>query len=148
MNTGRYLYSCTMKYLIYLSTSVQLLSDQEIHALLEKARARNASNNITGVLLYHEGNFIQLLEGDTKDVDSTYERIGHDPSHKNLIVIAEGDLDQRNFGTWTMGFQKATAKEFADVEAYSDPAKLQNLAGTDNHPALAMLKTFVKTNLG
>lgn len=137
-----------MKYLIYLSTSVQLLNDQEIHALLEKARTRNAENNITGVLLYHEGNFIQLLEGAPEEVDGTYERISKDPSHKNLIVIAEGDLDHRNFGSWTMGFQKASAKEFADVEASSDPGKLQNVEGSDSHPALAMLKTFVKTNLG
>ncbi|OOQ61418.1 BLUF domain-containing protein [Mucilaginibacter pedocola] len=135
-----------MKYLIYLSTAVDLLDEQEIHNLLAKSRARNASNDITGILLYHEGNFIQLLEGEQAKVDETLERIAGDPSHKNIIVIDEGDLDERNFGAWSMGYQKATAKELADIEAYTDPQKLEQASGS--HPALSILKTFVKTNLG
>lgn len=137
-----------MKYLIYLSTAVNLFDDQSILDLLEKSRTRNAANNITGILLYHEGNFIQLLEGDADDVDATLTRISKDPQHKNIIVIDEGDLGERNFGNWSMGFQRATAKELADIEAYTDPKKLHDEAAADSHPALAMLKTFVKTNLG
>lgn len=137
-----------MKYLIYLSTSVNLLDDAAIHELLNKSRARNAAANITGVLLYHDGSFIQLLEGAAEDVDSTFARISKDASHKNVIVIDEDNLDHRNFGDWSMGYKRATREEFEGIEAYTDPRKVAERSTGESHPALTSLKTFVQANLG
>ena len=115
--------------------------------MLTKSRERNAANNITGVLLYYEGSFIQLLEGEELAVDETFRRISEDRSHRQIMVVNEGELEERNFAAWSMGFQKATAESVADMEAYIDPRKLTELAASDSHPALIMLNTFVRANL-
>jgi hypothetical protein len=134
-----------MKNLLYLSTSRTLLNDDVLLDILESARINNKKHNVTGVLLYSEGSFIQVLEGVDDDVDAIFEKIGQDIRHKNIIVMMDGPLAQRNFPDWTMGF--------ASVDADKSTALIDNLITTDkvlsqrgDHPAVAMLKVFIETN--
>ncbi|AYL98417.1 BLUF domain-containing protein [Mucilaginibacter celer] len=136
-----------MKYLIYLSTAVNLFSQDQLEELLKKARANNAKKSVTGMLLYYDGSFIQVLEGDATDVDAVYDTIKADNRHKDLIKIADGEHDERAFAAWSMGFRRGTATEFAELEAFTDPRKLSELVSGSDHPAFIMLKTFVRTNL-
>jgi hypothetical protein len=136
-----------MKYLIYLSTAVELFTQQQLEELLKKARANNAEKAVTGMLLYNDGSFIQVLEGVAADVDNVFNTIKADKKHKNIITIAEGEDDERAFAAWWMGFRRATPKEVTDFEAFADPGNLKNLALNSDHPAFNMLKTFVNTNL-
>ncbi|MEO3405897.1 BLUF domain-containing protein [Mucilaginibacter sp. CAU 1740] len=136
-----------MKYLIYLSTAVNLFNQDQLEELLKKSRANNAEKSVSGMLLYYDGSFIQVLEGNAADVDSVYDVIKADKRHKNLIKIAEGEHDERAFAAWSMGFRRGTATEFAEFEAFTDPRKINELATNSDHPAFIMLKTFVRTNL-
>ena len=52
--------------------------------ILEKSRANNQIKGITGALVYVEGTFLQILEGNESDVRSLSERIVHD-EHPNLL---------------------------------------------------------------
>ena len=56
-----------MFYLIYVSSAIKLMHDDELLLLLEKARENNSRLGITGMLLYKEGNFMQMLEGGKED---------------------------------------------------------------------------------
>lgn len=136
-----------MKYLIYLSTAVNLFSQDELEKLLEKSRKNNAAKDVTGLLLYHDGSFIQVLEGEPGTVDNVFKTIETDPRHKHIITIAEGEHDGRAFSKWSMGFHRASAKEMAELEAYTDPKKVKDLLPGEDHPAFTMLKTFATTNL-
>ncbi len=49
--------------IVYLSSATNLMTDAEIEALLVSARNSNAAQNITGVLMYLDGNFVQCIEG-------------------------------------------------------------------------------------
>ncbi len=48
--------------IVYLSSATNLMTDAEIEALLVSARNSNAAQNITGVLMYLDGNFVQCIE--------------------------------------------------------------------------------------
>ena len=129
-----------------MSTSVHLFSDAELTALLRESQANNMINNISGMLLYSEGSFVQAIEGTAEDVDKTYEKIKKDPRHKNIIKLTEGEIDERIFAYWSMGFKKVSKTDLSIFDAYIDPTEPYLLENKDFHPAITILKTFADTN--
>lgn len=91
--------------LVYTSTATDSLSDAGLAALLEKSRSNNASENITGMLLYRRRQFIQFLEGPEEAVRGLLLRIRLDPRHTDLKVLVEGSGRERQFSDWTMGYE-------------------------------------------
>ncbi|MCA9738410.1 MAG: BLUF domain-containing protein, partial [Gemmatimonadetes bacterium] len=71
--------------------------------LLEGARATNTRLGVTGLLLFHEGSFIQVLEGPPDVVEALYARIETDPRHGGALVLSRGLVEERSFGEWRMG---------------------------------------------
>ncbi len=65
-------------HLIYVSTAVKPMIGDELVSLLEQSRARNKRHRITGMLLYSDGHFMQVLEGEEASVMKIFEDISHD----------------------------------------------------------------------
>ncbi|WP_052877972.1 BLUF domain-containing protein [Chromobacterium subtsugae] len=128
-----------LQHLIYVSTARQELSHAEQEALLESCVRHNLQNDISGVLLYGPGNFIQVLEGEAAAVAETYQRILDDPRHHNLIEILLEDIEQRSFSNWRMGFTRldddAISKHPGFIDVYGPDFLPQRLA---QRPTLAM----------
>lgn len=93
-----------MFYLIYVSSATKLIDAKGLTKLLQKARITNAESNITGMLLYENGNFMQLIEGEETEVLALYETIKQDPRHKDVYTIVQGTEETRMFSDWSMGF--------------------------------------------
>ena len=70
------------------------------------------------MLLYKDGNFMQILEGPEKAVQKLREKIKRDPRHGNFTIITEGRILARSFGDWSMGFRKITKRTTIDVPGY------------------------------
>lgn len=134
-----------MRYLIYISTATKLLTDPELVQILTASRRNNEKNNITGVLLYSEGTFIQLLEGPIEALNNIYEAIVHDTRHKNVIKLVEEDIEKRSFNDWTMGFRSINAYQLETLSSYFDPTK-KEFDSDGHHPGLSILKTFAEQN--
>ncbi|MEO6523184.1 MAG: BLUF domain-containing protein [Mucilaginibacter sp.] len=135
-----------MNYLIYISTSLRLLSDHDLEEMLEQSLIHNSNAGITGVLLYNRGTFFQVLEGEEEQVSATFEKIKDDPRHHNIIKMKSGPIAERNFTDWSMGF-KASSKYLSQRPGYVDPAKTDFLYRyNSNHPAVYLLKSFATTN--
>ena len=110
----------SLKCLIYVSLANQEMSDDHLKSLLAKARAKNESLHITGMLLYRDGFFIQALEGEEADIDALFEVIIVDKRHRDVLKISKKAINQRSFPDWTMGFNKIDDKDIAIVEGFSD----------------------------
>jgi hypothetical protein len=108
-----------LKQLIYVSTPTDD-HPETLSAILASAQKHDAANGITGMLLYAEGSFLQVLEGPPEAVDATYARIQQDPRHKRTLVMSEHAVPQREFGDWRMGFHALSA---ADAERFPDHAR-------------------------
>ena len=93
-----------MIQLIYMSVATHCYSQAELRHLLIEAQIKNAENSVTGVLVHHDGVFVQVLEGDEIDVMHTYNRIEHDPRHTQVRILECKHITKRAFGTWWMGF--------------------------------------------
>ncbi|MEN2425725.1 BLUF domain-containing protein [Chromobacterium vaccinii] len=128
-----------LQHLIYVSTARRELSNAELETLLESCVRHNLQNDISGVLLYGPGNFIQVLEGEAEAVAETYQRILDDPRHHNLIEILLEDIERRSFANWRMGFTRlddaAIRKQPGFVDVYGPDFLPQRLA---ERPTLAM----------
>jgi hypothetical protein len=81
--------------------------------ILEVSVRKNKRNDITGMMLYAEGNIVQVLEGETLAVADTFSRILVDMRHSGIFVLYEREIAERDFGSWSMGY-KALVK--ADIE--------------------------------
>jgi len=110
-----------MFYLIYVSSAVKLMDDDELLFLLAQSREKNIRLGITGMLLYKAGNFMQMLEGEKQVVLEIYDTITKDDRHKDVITIITGDIKERNFENWTMGF--CNMEKAGDFPKYSDYIK-------------------------
>jgi hypothetical protein len=77
-----------MFHIVYASSALQLFTKPELQTLLEKARQNNAKLNVTGMLLYKDGNFMQALEGDMEVVTKLAGTIERDLRHKGVLILS------------------------------------------------------------
>ena len=108
-----------MLSLIYVSTSVKLLNDEELLDILKISRENNSSKEVTGLLLYKGGNFMQVLEGPDDAVNGIFEKIKNDPRHKDVSVISREQIQSRQFPAWEMAFQNLDNPALKNEPGYS-----------------------------
>ena len=87
---------------IYASRAAADFHEHEIPDLLKQARVANAAHEVTGMLLYIGGAFVQVLEGETGMVDAVFATIGQDKRHLDLTLITRESILERAFEGWTM----------------------------------------------
>lgn len=110
-----------MFFLIYASSATKPFTSPELLALLDKCHTTNNYRlGVTGMLLYKDGNFLQLLEGEEESVRGLYERIAADPRHRGIIVFLQGYEDERQFPEWSMGFRDLSLDEEIDNPGYNE----------------------------
>jgi len=80
--------------------------------ILEEARHYNIINNLTGVLLYEEGEFVQILEGNKDDLDLVFKKICASQKHYDIEMILDAPIGGRAFSDWSMGYIKMASDEF------------------------------------
>ena len=92
-----------MKRITYISKLTSPLSNKEIEQIGNISIQNNTQINITGTLMFFEKMFFQILEGDDKDVERLYKKIGKDPRHYDILRLkTEDDINERLFPNWYM----------------------------------------------
>jgi hypothetical protein len=99
--------------LIYASAALKLFAPAELRELLRLARIKNQRLGVTGMLLYHQGSFLQVLEGPVSAVNPLLETIGKDQRHDKLMLLLRREIEARNFADWKMGFVDVAAQSQA-----------------------------------
>lgn len=119
-----------MRYAIsYVSTAAKELTEQTIEATLNFSKNWNNDNKITGMLLFSEGNFFQVLEGDQKTLQDLFGRIQNDKRHYDIIKIFEKEVAEHAFDTYEVDFISMDARyDQNDMPAYFSQIKSLNPA--------------------
>jgi hypothetical protein len=106
---------------VYCSASTKTpLGSAELESLLAECRRNNSKADISGLLLYQNGSFFQVLEGEHDTVEGLFDKISLDKRHHQTKKIIFEPIDARSFAAWTMGFPKITSKELATIPGLSD----------------------------
>lgn len=105
--------------LMFISDSAVDVSDQLLLDILVRADKNNRARGISGLLLYSQNRFIQLIEARQKQtVEALFAKISKDIRHKNLEVLLRQESSELQIATWAMGFSM-TGKEDPAITEYS-----------------------------
>ena len=107
-------------HLGYVSTETGDLGSDGMVELLTEARRINTSRDITGLLLHRDRSFYQVLEGEEVVVRQTFDSIEKDERHTAIDVLFEGEVDEREFPDWQMGFLNLDGVDIDTLKGYSD----------------------------
>ena len=111
--------------LVYVSSAVREFSEQDLIALLKKCGINNPNKRITGMLLYKDGNFMQVLEGPEEVGEAVFAKIKRDQRHSSILRLCTRTIDEREFPDWPMGFHnlsnaKLSNPKLCDIPGYSE----------------------------
>jgi hypothetical protein len=127
----------------YFSTAVESTTEHDIFDIVEFSRQKNARLHITGVLLYVNGNIVQVLEGEQEAVEGLYHSIQADPRHTNVRTVVSHPIARRLFRHWYMGYETLTTQQYDEVaQIISDDTSFD----PDQPVILRMLKQFFDSN--
>ncbi len=104
---------------VYLSRASDDFDEKDIESIVETSRRNNTRDGVTGMLLYKDGRFLQILEGDEAKVKQIADRIEADPRHAELTVIFDGQMPQL-FTDWSMGYANLNTELFRNHPAVLD----------------------------
>ena len=101
----------TIYQLVYQSAPSGKATTEVLTEILTKSQYKNLRLNLTGLLAFHQGRFIQLLEGDEEVVRSLFEVIKRDARHTDVKVLLETRSVNRAMPSWVMGFASSSRIE-------------------------------------
>ena len=136
-----------LSQLVYVSNRHASCTEEEIRNILDSCKRNNPVSQITGILLYSEAKFIQMVEAEAKVVAALYDKIKADKRHSGAVMISYGPIKEKSFPGWHMGVRKIAESEVdfktsitkEEREVYSS---LLNGREEDGMKVLAMLKKF------
>lgn len=121
--------------LIYRSRAAAPFDEAALTELLQHARQSNQQRHLTGLLLHHQDQFLQVLEGPEAVLKELYARIEADSRHQHVRTLAYGPIEERMFPDWRMGFAAADEGLLAEVVGF---LPLVTAPGLTAHPPAAL----------
>jgi hypothetical protein len=116
-----------------------------IPEILKSCEKNNSKRDISGMLIYANGRFLQALEGSEENVLETFDRISNDRRHYNLALIYKNAISNRDFSQWNMGFKELSETELNSLP-HAAPFFITSIDNIDTYscPSIAreLLKTF------
>ncbi|MCU4118846.1 BLUF domain-containing protein [Variovorax sp. N23] len=128
--------------LVYASRS-QNQSAQDLPAILEWSRRANSELEVTGVLCYLDGVYMQYLEGEESAVDALFKRIHADSRHQGVALLERRAISRRAFPEWSMALLDWNDNTRAIFRSFSPEARL-DLHAVDPGTAAPMLRALVR----
>ena len=133
--------------LLYLSNAKPELKQEELDSILQVSRKNNPSRDITGLLVFSNGVFIQVLEGPRSGVHKLFETICDDTRHQDVAILGEYNDQERIFAKWSMGFLQSTPDELTRITGSASMIgreDILSLLANDEAEAVRFLKKFTK----
>lgn len=95
-----------MNSLLYVSKPMPDLDSSAVDAILESALRNNPSQGLTGMLLWSETSFAQLLEGPNEAIETLLNKLKADGRHREMRVLSRTATSRRFFGDWSMASRR------------------------------------------
>jgi hypothetical protein len=134
----------SLNQLVYISQSVRKMSSEDLIAIQRTAKANNETIDVTGSLFYNGGWFLQVLEGPLETITALYNKIEHDPRHKNSRMLYNEPAKFRTFTRWSMNMtnlEERQSDKYDELVDVIDAAKTDRKIGAAS-PAVTLLKIF------
>jgi hypothetical protein len=132
--------------IIYSSESSTPMQLDDLEDILVHARKKNVVRGITGALVYSDGVFLQILEGDRANVQQLMVKILQDLRHGTVTVLQEGEIACAVFGRWQMAYVSATPEQvaaWAGIGVAAEGHEMVSSSGQDPHRAAQFAQSIL-----
>jgi len=92
-----------LSQLVYVSDAAVAMGAAAVELIVKRCRRNNAERNISGLLIYSGGHFIQLLEGHEPVLANLFAKISQDARHQHVEQLHFAAASERLFPDWRMG---------------------------------------------
>jgi len=93
-------------YKIFYVSKAQICNHDCAEIIANQSLVINSELSITGVLFYDGEYFCQQIEGEKENVDFLFNKIQKDYRHKELLIIKEDFIENREYKNWNMKYQE------------------------------------------
>jgi hypothetical protein len=118
--------------IMYSSQATEPMTVTGLEEILGDARTGNQARNVTGALIYVDGVFFQIIEGDKDVVQNLMANIARDSRHHSVKVFYEAEVDVRTFASWSMAYLSATAEQMSKWAGLPGTATVEELLADIN----------------
>jgi hypothetical protein len=126
----------TLISLTFVSTPTLPFSFLGLSRLLCHIYLNNQTNDITGILIFKDNQFTQILEGQESSVEKIWLTIQKDERHTDLQLLSKESIEMRSFMKWSMLFPESEKV----IEYFPDMAEVvQNLEMPAKYPLIKKL---------
>ncbi len=94
----------------YVSRAAEAMTQESLLALLQQCLANNEASGVTGMLLYGNHTFLQVLEGEEAALDTVVDKIRNDSRHSEIHFLYRKPIEHRQYSDWSMGFKSVSAQ--------------------------------------
>ena len=138
-----------MHQLLYASSTSRDINDEQLDSILTKSQKNNQNAGVTGMLLYADGGFMQVLEGEPEILALLFAKISADKRHWEARMILNREAP-RAFADWSMGFRRLRYDDPSDAAVFeiTRSAIEQRLRAEEAPVLMTMLATFYRVQTG
>lgn len=122
--------------LVYVSAARDDMTPAKLDEILTVARRNNLAVKVTGLLLFHDGSFFQVLEGQPAMVEAIFSAIERDTRHSRILVMQKKTSNERCFPDWSMGYVRPQDMQSDQQQSLVD---LRRMIGGGQREALTAL---------
>jgi hypothetical protein len=126
---------------VYCSRAAEGVDDAEVDRIVEAAQRRNLAGGITGVLVFGDGVFFQLIEGPAAQIQKLTATLHCDPRHYDVVSLDwSEERRERLYPNWEMERVEAD-----DIRAVLNDA-LESSEDENNVAALRRILDHLASN--
>ena len=136
----------SVSQLIYLSRATQHVDRLALLQITAASSERNRARNVSGALLFCDGYFLQILEGEPILLEQLLGIISQDDRHTDVHVVQRKHNVARDFADWSMACLHETtlttdqsARAARCIQMISDESIIDRI-GNDAHQLLVDLQ--------
>jgi len=134
--------------IVYTSVAIPEIQNKDLYEILTTAVDKNGQHGITGFLVYNDGKFRQVIEGDDNDIQQLYKNIVEDERHTVCEKNIERQIIEREFPIWAMGFCPVKNSKISDFEKDNLAVFPTDMFDEVQHnvtSAVQLIKDFIKS---
>lgn len=138
-----------LRRLICMSAASSRFPQAGLDQILAVSRSNNSARGLTGMLVFHDGCFFKVLEGEAETIERTFATISRDTRHSGVIILESKAIGERGFPQWSIGHvgahtlhpaQRDWLVDLSARVANDNPAPLSDVARVNVH-----IESFLST---
>ena len=130
--------------IMYSSQAAEPMTAAALEKILADARVGNAARKVTGALIYVDGVFFQILEGDKAVVHALMANIARDSRHQSVTVFHEAEVEARAFESWRMAYLSPTPEQMSIWAGLAGTTTIEGLLADVNRDPHRVPRILVK----